>query len=67
MIGAIVLGTFFAILFIVILIMVFMVKSVNVKCLSDAYKMYLLENGYKQPEKEVIENYYKQAVKRTIK
>ena len=47
--------------------MVFMVKSVNAKCLSDAYKMYLLENGYKQPEKEVIENYYKQAVKRTIK
>lgn len=63
MIGAIVAGTFFAILFIAILFFVFAIKSLSAKCLDEAYRMYLLENGYKQPKKEVIEEYYRQAVK----
>lgn len=62
-IGALVAGTFLAILFIAILVLAFVIKSLSVKCLDEAYRMYLLENGYKQPKKEVIEEYYRQASK----
>lgn len=63
MVGAIVVGTFLAIIFIVILVIIFVVKSLSVKFLDEAYRMYLMENGYKQPTKEVIEEYYRQAAK----
>lgn len=63
MIGAIVAGVFFAVLTIAILSLVVVVRYLSVKYLNEAYRMYLLENGYKQPEKEVIERYYNQRVK----
>lgn len=63
MIGAIVAGVFLAILFIAILVLIIEVKYLSIKCMNEAYRMYILEKGYEQPEKEVIERYYNQAVK----
>lgn len=62
MIGAVVTGTFFAILLLISLILICFIKALSTKCLDNAYRMYLLENGYKQPTKDEIQKYYKEAV-----
>ena len=63
MVGAVIAGTFFAIAFVIALILAYLIKVLKVKCLYEAYKMYLLEKGYEQPTKQELEEYYNKAVK----
>lgn len=63
MIGAVIAGTFFAIVFVIALMLVYFIKALKVKCLYEAYKMYLSEKGYEQPTKEELREYYSKVVK----
>lgn len=67
MVGAIIAGTFFAVLSVIILIFIYLIKTLKVGCLDEAYKMYLLENGYRQPTEEEIKEYYSKSLKRLKK
>ena len=63
MIGAILAGTFFAIMFVITLALIFLVKTTSVKIVKDAYKAYLSDHGYRQPTEDEIKEYCRQAVK----
>lgn len=66
-IGSVLAGTFFAVLIFLMLLVTYGIKAMKIKLLSDAYKMYLSENGYKQPTRDEMMKYYKEAVRAAAK
>lgn len=62
MIGAIIVGTFFAVALIIVLVLVFFIKSLSIKCVHMAYETYLSEKGYEKPSEKEIKECYEKAV-----
>lgn len=63
MVGAIMAATFFTIMLVLILALIFLVKTTRIKIVKDAYEAYLSDNGYRQPTEDEIKEYYKKALK----
>lgn len=63
MVGAIMTATFFTIMLVLILVLIFLIKTTSIKIYKDAYEAYLSDNGYKQPTEDEIKEYCRQALK----